>query len=65
MKGGAYMKKAVIFLVLLMLMSFASVFADDLADVQSSGVLKFGIGPEYIPFIVLMKSAMKPGSMSR
>lgn len=54
-------KTIVLMIVLLMLMSFASVFADDLADVQQSGVLRFGIPPEYIPFIVMDENGNESG----
>ena len=44
-------KYLMIFLVLLMAVSFTSVFADDLADVKSSGVIRIGTMQEYIPFV--------------
>lgn len=39
------------FLVLISLLTFISVSADDLTDVQKSGVLRLGVPPEYIPFV--------------
>ena len=32
-------------------MSVSSVFADDLADVKQTGVIRLGVPPEYIPFV--------------
>ena len=52
MKGQNRMKKAIILLfIILALFSFAAVHADDLTDVQQSGVMRLGISPEYIPFV--------------
>ena len=44
-------KYLMIFLVFVMALTFVSVNADDLSDVQKSGVLKLGVPPEYIPFV--------------
>ena len=52
MKGCDQMKKVVfLFLILMMLSSFAAVSADDLEDVREAGEIRFGIAPEYLPFI--------------
>ena len=56
------MKKALILLLsLLTLLMFCSVYADDLADVQKAGVLRFGVPPEYIPFIIFDKDGNQSG----
>lgn len=52
MKGCKRMKKVYsLLLALLVLCSFAAVQADDLTEVQQSGVMRLGIAPEYIPFV--------------
>ena len=46
------MKKLLVFtLIVVLLLSFSAVFADDLADVKQAGVLRFGHHLEYVPFI--------------
>ena len=46
------MKKfLIIFLILLMSLTFAAVQAGDLADVQQAGVIRVGLPNEYIPFV--------------
>lgn len=46
------MKKSLIILfVFVLFLTFAAVHADELTDVQQSGVLRFGVAPEYIPFV--------------
>lgn len=46
------MKKLLfIFLILILSFSCSAAYADDLADVQSSGVLRLGVMQEYIPFV--------------
>ena len=44
-------KYLMLFLIFVMALSFVSANADDLSDVQKSGVLKLGVPPEYIPFV--------------
>ena len=44
-------KKLVFILIVVLLLSFSAVFADDLADVKQAGVLRFGHHLEYVPFI--------------
>ena len=44
-------KYLMIFLVLLIGLSFVSANADDLSDVQQTGVMRLGVPPEYIPFV--------------
>ena len=44
-------KVSVLLIFILLLLSFSAVHADDLTDVQQSGVLRVGVAPEYIPFI--------------
>ena len=52
MKGQNRMKKAISLLfVLLTVFTFAAAHADDLTDVQQSGVMRLGVSPEYIPFV--------------
>ncbi|MBQ6509668.1 MAG: transporter substrate-binding domain-containing protein [Flexilinea sp.] len=46
------MKKiSAILLIMVFIMSFAAVQADDLSDVLLNGVLRMGTAPEYVPFI--------------
>ena len=46
------MKKKLAFaLIVVLLLSFSTIFADDLADVKQAGVLRFGHHLEYVPFI--------------
>ena len=40
-----------VFLVLLIALTFVTANADDLSDVQKAGVMRLGIPPEYIPFV--------------
>lgn len=44
-------KKLIVILTLILLLSFTTVWADDLADVQKSGVLRLGTMQAYIPFV--------------
>ncbi len=44
-------KHLMIFLVLLIALTFVAANADDLSDVQKTGVMRLGIPPEYIPFV--------------
>ena len=44
-------KKLVFVLIVVLLLSFSTIFADDLADVKQAGVLRFGHHLEYVPFI--------------
>ncbi len=44
-------KYLMIFLIMLIALSFAAANASDLSDVQKSGKLRLGVPPEYIPFI--------------
>ena len=56
------MKKVLTLLFLfLMVLSFTTVHADDLADVTKAGVLRFGVAPEYIPFIFFDKDNNETG----
>ncbi len=56
------MKKIIAFvMILIFILSFAAVHADDLADVQKAGVLRFGVPPEYIPFIVFGDDGSQTG----
>jgi len=38
-------------MLIVLVLSFAAVRADDLSDVKQAGVLRLGIAPEYIPFV--------------
>lgn len=45
------MKKNLLLLLAVLLLTVSAVCADDLADVQQSKVLRLGVPPEYIPFV--------------
>ena len=44
-------KYLILILIFILTMTFAGVKADDLSDVKSSGVIKFGTMEDYIPFV--------------
>lgn len=45
------MKKILLFVLLMVMVTVTAVCADDLSDVQQAGVLRFGAPLEYIPFV--------------
>ena len=54
------MKKTCVILLMLLLM-FTAVQADDLADVKQAGELVFGVSPDYIPFVFYNQSGSLTG----
>ena len=56
------MKKVLTLLFLLMMvLSCTSVHADDLADVKQAGEIRFGVAPEYIPFVFFDENGKESG----
>ena len=51
-KGGFLMKKfLMIFIIIILSITYVSVNAGDLADIQRTGKMTLGVPPEYIPFV--------------
>ncbi len=62
MKGRNYMKRIfALFLAVLVCFSFAAANADDLSDVKQAGVIRLGVAPEYIPFVLYDNSGNLSG----
>ncbi len=62
LKGRYLMKKVMTLLfLLLMVLSCTAVYADDLADVNQAGEIRFGVAPEYIPFVFFDENNKETG----